>query len=114
MGSWRKLVRPYAANLKLYAAAGPALKKAIAKAYGGWPSIWHRRPFIQVRFSVKLPNGVTLSQVAYVVDTCICQGLRNNPNDDRIVDMSPKLWSVFTVARVRYGIRKITVEVLMP
>lgn len=114
MGGWKKLVRPYAANLEYYAAAGPLLIKAIKRAYGGqFPSIWHRQPHIRVRFSVELPNGTTLSRIAFVVDRCICQGRRTDPDDDRVVDMSRALWSYFAAARTA-GNRRITAEVLLP
>jgi len=112
MGGWKKLVRPYAANLEYYAAAGPLLIKAIKSAYGGkFPSIWHKEPFIRVRFSVQLPNGTTLSRIAFVVDRCICQGRHKDPNDDRIVDMSRALFAAFYPARAA-GNRRITAEVL--
>jgi hypothetical protein len=114
MGGWRKWVRPYSANLTLYAAAGPLLKKAIRRAYGGQiPSIWHREPFIRVRFSVRLASGRLISQVAYVVDMCICKGSHKDPNDDRIVDMSRDLWAIFYPARAE-GNRRITAEVIAP
>ena len=112
MGGWKKTVRPYAANLEYYAAAGPLLIKAIKRAYGGkFPSIWHKEPFIRVRFSVQLRSGAILSRIAYVVDRCICQGRHNDPNDDRVVDMSRALFGAFYQARVE-GNRRITAEVL--
>ena len=112
MGGWKKLVRPYAAELEYYAAAGPLLVKAIRRAYGGqFPSIWHKEPFIRVRFSATLPNGITISRVAFVVDRCICRGSHTDPNDNRIVDMSRALWQVFYPARAA-GNRRIVAEVL--
>lgn len=111
MGGWRKLVRPYSANLDYYAAAGRLLRRMIRRQYGHMPSIWHHKPFIRVRFSATLPNGTTISRIAYVVDKCICEGRSKDPNDERIVDMSPDLWRVFYPARAA-GNRRILAEVL--
>ena len=112
MGGWKKLVRPYAANLEYYAAAGPLLIKAIKRVYGGqFPSIWHKEPFLRVRFSAELPNGTIISRIAFVVDRCICQGRHKDQNDDRVVDMSRALWSGVYPARAA-GNRRVTAEVL--
>jgi len=112
MGGWKKLVRPYAANLEYYAAAGPLLIKAIKSAYGGkFPSIWHKEPFLRVRFSAELPNGTIISRIAFVVDRCICEGRHTDPNDNRVVDMSRALFAAFYPARAA-GNRRITAEVL--
>ena len=112
MGGWKKSVRPYSADLTFYAASGSLLTKAIKHAYGGnFPSIWHKKPFIRVRFSAEMPNGSLISTIAFVVDRCICQGRRSDPNDNRVVDMSPALWSFFYPARAA-GNRRINAEVL--
>jgi len=111
MGGWRKLVRPYEANLTYYAAAGRLLRRIIREQYGRMPSIWHKRPFIRVRFSATMPNGITISRIAYVVDKCICEGRHTDPNDERVVDMSRALWRVFYPARLA-GNRRILAEVM--
>ena len=69
--------------------------------------------FRSVRFSVRLASGRLISRVAYVVDMCICAGRHNNPNDDRVVDMSPALWALFYPARAE-GNRRILAEVIAP
>lgn len=85
-GSYSKLVRSYSANLTVYAAPGPELRKLISKAYGGFPSLWHKEPYVKVRFWQILPSGATVSNIIYVVDVCNCQ---------RMADFSPAAWNLF-------------------
>lgn len=93
-GSFKKLVRPYYANLKVYAAAGPNLRKLIAKAYGGFPSLWHRVPDVKVRFWQILPDGTEVSNIVYIVDTCSCT---------RMADFSPGAWKLFVKVPAKGG-----------
>lgn len=92
--TWSDLVRPYFANMKVYAAAGPELRKLISKAYGGFPSLWHKVPFVRVRFTQVLPSGAKISNIIYIVDTCSCE---------RLADFSPAAWHLFEQPHLKTG-----------
>jgi hypothetical protein len=93
-GSYNKLVRPYYAKLTVYAAAGPELRKLIAKAYGGFPPLWHRAPYVKVRFWQILPDGTEVSNIIYIVDVCACE---------RMADFAPGSWDLFVKVPAKGG-----------
>jgi rare lipoprotein A (peptidoglycan hydrolase) len=81
-----------------YAAAGPSLR-ALA------PFKWGKEPY-----AVKITNTRTgRSIIAWVVDTCSCYGKKADPNDDRVVDLSPAAFTALGVPLGR-GIQAVTVE----
>jgi hypothetical protein len=47
----------------------------------------------------------------HVVDICTCYGVRSDPNDDRLIDLSPQTWEVLGVP-LGLGVTLITLEVL--
>ena len=93
-GSFKKLVRPYYANMTVYAAAGPELRQLISKAYGRFPSLWHMKPYVKVRFWQILPDGTEVSHIIYIVDTCNCE---------RMADFSPGAWDLFVKVPAKGG-----------
>jgi len=93
-GSYSKLVRPYYAKLTVYAAAGPELRKLISKAYDGFPPLWHRAPYVKVRFWQILPDGREVSNIIYIVDTCSCE---------RMADFAPGSWDLFVKVPAKGG-----------
>jgi len=92
--TWRKLVRPYSANLTVYAAAGPELRKLISKAYNGFPRLWHIEPHVLVRFWQVLKSGAVVSQEILIVDVCSCE---------RLADFSPGAWKLFKKVNLSTG-----------
>jgi GTP-binding protein HflX len=55
---------------------------------------------------------VTMSDViVHVVDECTCYGVRANPDDQRLIDLSPQTWKVLGVP-LGLGVTPITLEVL--
>jgi rare lipoprotein A (peptidoglycan hydrolase) len=51
------------------------------------------------------------SVIVQVVDICTCYGVRRDPNDDRLIDLSPQTWEVLGVP-LALGVTPITLEVL--
>jgi rare lipoprotein A (peptidoglycan hydrolase) len=51
------------------------------------------------------------SVIVQVVDICTCYGIRSDPHDQRLIDLSPQTWAALGVPLWR-GVTPITLEVL--
>lgn len=87
------------AGITLYGAIGASVR-AYKQHY--WRTSW----------DVKITSLLTgKSVIVHVVDECTCYGVRRDPNDERLIDLSPKAWEVLGVPLSR-GVMPITLEVL--
>jgi rare lipoprotein A (peptidoglycan hydrolase) len=63
-------------------------------------------------WDVKITSLLTgKSVIVQVVDVCTCYGMRKNPNDQRLIDLSPQTWRVLGVKLGR-GVMPISLEIL--
>jgi hypothetical protein len=87
------------AGVTLYGAIGAEVR-AYKQHY--WRTSW----------DVKITSLLTgKSVIVHVVDECTCYGVRANPDDQRLIDLSPQTWKVLGVPLSR-GVMPITLEVL--
>ena len=87
------------AGITLYGAIGADVR-AYKQHY--WRTSW----------DVKIKSLITgKSVIVHVVDECTCYGVRRDPNDQRLIDLSPAAWDVLGVPLSR-GVMPITLEVL--
>ena len=87
------------AGMTLYGAIGADVR-AYKQHY--WRTSW----------DVKITSLLTgKSVIVHVVDECTCYGIRNDPNDQRLIDLSPQTWAALGVPLWR-GVTPITLEVL--
>lgn len=86
-------------GITLYGAIGADVR-AYKQHY--WRTSW------QVRITSLLTGK---SVIVQVVDICTCYGVRRDPNDDRLIDLSPRAWRVLGVPLSR-GVMPITLEVM--
>jgi hypothetical protein len=87
------------AGITLYGAIGADVR-AYKQHY--WRTSWE----------VKITSLLTgKSVIVQVVDVCTCYGVRSNPNDDKLIDLSPQTWSALGV-RLGRGVMPITLEVM--
>jgi hypothetical protein len=87
------------AGMTLYGAIGADVR-AYKQHY--WRTSW----------DVKITSLLTgKSVIVHVVDECTCYGIRRDPNDQRLIDLSPQAWAVLGVPLWR-GVMPITLEVL--
>ena len=87
------------AGVTLYGAIGPDVR-AYKQHY--WRTSW------DVRITSLLTGN---SVIVHVVDECTCYGVRRDPNDQRLIDLSPQAWAVLGVPLSR-GVMPITLEVM--
>ena len=81
-------------GIKLYVAAGPALRKLVETKWRMKP----REILIESR-----ATGLTVT--AYVVDWCACHGGGKN---ERLVDLSPAIWKALGV-ELKYGVMEVRI-----
>ena len=87
------------AGITLYGAIGADVR-AYKQHY--WRTSWE----------VKITSLLTgKSVIVQVVDECTCYGVRSNPNDDRLIDLSPQTWEVLGVP-LGLGVTPIILEVI--
>lgn len=86
-------------GITLYGAIG-AKVRAYKQHY--WRTSW------DVRITSLLTGK---SVIVQVVDICTCYGTRRNPDDDRLIDLSPRAWAVLGVPLSR-GVMPIILEVM--
>jgi hypothetical protein len=87
------------AGVTLYGAIGAEVR-AYKQHY--WRTSW------DVRITSLLTGK---SVIVQVVDICTCYGVRANPNDQRLIDLSPQTWDVLGV-RLGRGVMPIALQVL--
>ena len=87
------------AGITLYGAIGADVR-AYKQHY--WRTSW------DVRITSLLTGK---SVIVHVVDECTCYGVRRDPNDQRLIDLSPKAWAVLGVP-LSLGVMPITLEVM--
>ena len=90
-----------------YTRAGVTLYGAIgAEVRAIKPHRW------RTSWDVKITSLLTgKSVIVQVVDVCTCYGVRANPNDQRLIDLSPQTWEVLGV-RLGRGVMPIALQVL--
>ena len=87
------------AGITLYGAIGADVR-AYKQHY--WRTSW----------DVKITSLLTgKSVIVHVVDECTCYGVRSNPNDDPLIDLSPAVWHALAV-KLGIGVMHITLQVL--
>jgi hypothetical protein len=87
------------AGMTLYGAIGADVR-AYKQHY--WRTSW------DVRITSLLTGK---SVIVHVVDECTCYGVRRDPTDQRLIDLSPAAWAAVGVPLSR-GVMPITLEVL--
>ena len=87
------------AGITLYGAIGADVR---AYKQHHWRTSW------DVRITSLLTGK---SVIVQVVDVCTCYGVRSNPNDDKLIDLSPQTWAALGV-RLGRGVMPITLEVM--
>lgn len=87
------------AGITLYGAIGADVR-AYKQHY--WRTSW------DVRITSLLTGK---SVIVHVVDECTCYGVRRDPTDQRLIDLSPAAWAALGVPLSR-GVMPITLEVL--
>lgn len=85
--------------VKLYAAAGPGLRKHT-------PNKWRMKPYHIIVKSVKTGKAVDV----WIVDWCGCYGTSKS-GDERLVDLAPAVWKELGV---RLGLGIMKVEIIIP
>ena len=86
-------------GITLYGAIG-ATVRAYKQHY--WLTSWE----------VKITSLITGKNViVQVVDECTCYGVRRDPNDNPLIDLSPAVWHALGV-KLGVGVMPITLEVL--
>lgn len=86
-------------GIKHYGAIG-ALIRSLKQHY--WRTSW------DVRITSHLTGK---SVIVQVVDECTCWGVRSDPTDDPLIDLSPAVWDALGVPLSR-GVMPITLEVM--
>jgi len=72
----------------------------------------YKQHYWRTSWDVKITSLLTgKSVIVHVVDECTCYGIRNDPNDQRLIDLSPQTWALLGVPLSR-GVMPITLEVL--
>ena len=96
--AWYTQPNKWGKAVKLYAAAGPALRRAL----GGIK--WQMKPRAIWVESVKTGERVKV----WVVDWCGCHGRKNDSLDTRLVDLAPAVWEKLGVDLGR-GVMKVRI-----
>ncbi len=87
------------AGIDMYGAIGRELREFK-------PHYWRTSWNVEV---VSLLTG--RSVIVHVVDECTCYGVKANPNDDRLIDLSPEVWQALGVPLSR-GVMPIALVVI--
>lgn len=87
------------AGIKYYGAIGALIRSLKPHQ---WRTSW----------DVLITSRITgKSVIVQVVDVCTCWGIRADPTDDRLIDLSPAVWDALGVPLSR-GVMPITLEVM--
>ena len=96
--AWYTRANKWGKAVKLYAAAGPALRNVI-------PNKWMMKPV-----PIWVKSFLTGKRVrVWVVDWCGCYGRLKDPTDTRLVDLAPAVWDALGVPLGR-GIMKVEIS----
>ena len=72
----------------------------------------YKQHYWRTSWDVRITSLLTgKSVIVHVVDECTCYGVRSNPNDDRLIDLSPQAWGVLGVP-LGLGVTPIILEVI--
>jgi rare lipoprotein A (peptidoglycan hydrolase) len=72
----------------------------------------YKQHYWRTSWDVKITSLLTgKSVIVHVVDECTCYGIRRDPNDQRLIDLSRQAWAVLGVPLWR-GVTPITLQVL--
>lgn len=97
--AWYTQPNKWGKAVKLYAAAGPALRRVIGHKYMRKPyAIWvkSKKTGIEVR--------------VWVVDWCGCWGRKKDPLDTRLIDLAPAVWEKLGVP-LGQGVMKVEIRI---
>ena len=97
--AWYTQPNKWGKAVKLYAAAGPALRAAIGHKY-------MRKPFAIFVKSKK--TGIEVK--VWVVDWCGCYGKAKDPLDTRLIDLAPAVWAKLGVP-LGQGVMRIEIRI---
>lgn len=100
--AWYTFANKWGKPVKLYAAAGPALRKIVDHKY-------MMKPFPVWVTSKKTGKTVKV----WVVDWCGCQGRKSDPDDTRLVDLAPAVWEALGVP-LGLGVTRVTIALDAP
>ena len=96
--AWYTQPNKWGKAVKLYAAAGPALRRVIGHKYMRKPyPIWVRSKKTGIEVKV------------WVVDWCGCWGRKNDPMDTRLIDLAPAIWEKLGVP-LGQGVMKVEIR----
>lgn len=113
-GAWYTRKTTHGNTVKFYAAAGPKLRQWIELILGKdirWGiTTWQKWADAKSRPKFLLTSKLTGKSVVIVVtDWCGCDGRANDPNDTRLIDLSPDIWNALGVP-LGLGVMKVTLE----
>ena len=97
--AWYTRPNKWGKAVKLYAAAGPALRQIIGHKYMRKPyAIWVKSKKTGVEVKV------------WVVDWCGCWGRKNDPLDTRLIDLAPAVWEKLGVP-LGQGVMRVEIRI---
>lgn len=97
--AWYTRPNKWGKAVKLYAAAGPALRRVIGHKYMRKPyAIWVKSKKTGIEVKV------------WVVDWCGCWGRKNDPLDTRLIDLAPAVWEKLGVP-LGQGVMKVEIRI---
>ena len=97
--AWYTRPNRWGKAVKLYAAAGPALRQIIGHKYMRKPyAIWVKSKKTGVEVKV------------WVVDWCGCWGKKNDPLDTRLIDLAPAVWEKLGVP-LGQGVMRVEIRI---
>ena len=96
--AWYTQPNKWGKAVKLYAAAGPALRRVIGHKYMRKPyPIWVKSKKTGIEVKV------------WVVDWCGCWGRKSDPMDTRLIDLAPAIWEKLGVP-LGQGVMKVEIR----
>lgn len=98
--AWYTRENKWGESIELYAAAGPALRKRMGHSYMAKP------------YPLDITSSYSGKTVrVWVTDFCACGGKAKDPNDTRLIDLSPAVWDALGVP-LGLGVTRVTIEVV--
>lgn len=97
--AWYTQPNKWGKAVKLYAAAGPALRRVVGHKYMRKPyAIWVKSKKTGIEVKV------------WVVDWCGCWGRKSDPLDTRLIDLAPAVWEKLGVP-LGQGVMKVEIRI---